>query len=64
MRNVTPYSIHDIHPCRCLWSLVMDPKFAALSEQYVDAEFLSVDTEECEVRMPHAIQLVSTVILS
>lgn len=38
-----------IHPPRCYWSVVMNPRFAELSEQYTEAEFLQVDTEECEV---------------
>ena len=32
-------------------SFVMNPRFAALSEQYPDVKFLSIDAEECEVHV-------------
>ena len=35
---------------RCGWSVIMDPIFAVLSEQFTEAEFLQVDSEECRVQ--------------
>ena len=43
---LTPFSISP----RCGWSVIMDPIFAVLSEQFTEAEFLQVDSEECRVQ--------------
>lgn len=52
LRAILPYSPVTCFfiSLRCGWSVIMDPIFAVLSEQFTEAEFLQVDSEECRVQ--------------